>query len=207
MKFLFLLSLLGHSIASIGLLLGCLIHIPIVAVMLCPISVIPFMLTSSFFISLDTMPTYLRWLTVISPHRYTFAGLMEIEFADLRLHCDARELDMVVLASESANPEAFSYCSIIEGKQVLDLLSLPYDEYWTDVAALIVISVVFRVVAFLVLELSVRENQLQLNEMRRLVVKRVRTLPREVVAWMRKGTAAKRREMYQRQRRTYDADQ
>jgi hypothetical protein len=171
LKFLFMLSLLGHAISSIGLLLGCLVHVPIIAVMLCPLTVIPFMLTSGFFINLNTIPSYLAWITVLSPHRYTFAGLMGLEFIDLKLHCDQSEMVTVLLSPQSKAPQPFQYCSMILGRQVLDLLSLPHDEYWHDIGALIILSLVFRVLALGVLTASVRENQIKLKAARKRATK------------------------------------
>jgi hypothetical protein len=60
LSYLLLVSLLGHAVSSFGLLLGAAVPIPILAVLLCPLTVIPFMLTSGFFINLDGMPVYLR---------------------------------------------------------------------------------------------------------------------------------------------------
>lgn len=173
-KFLFLLSLLGHAVSSIGLLLGCLIPVPIIAVMLCPLTVIPFMLTSGFFINLTTIPSYLDWITVLSPHRYHFTGLMGLEFQSLQLHCDEDEISTVLLAPDSKTPELFQYCSMILGRQVLDMLSLPYDEYWIDVGALILLSFGFRLLAYLILVMSVRENRLKWKGWRRQIVRKVR---------------------------------
>jgi ABC-type multidrug transport system permease subunit len=177
-KFLFLLALLGHAIASIGLLLGCIIHIPIVAVMLCPLTVIPFMLTCGFFLNLNSIPNYLQWLTIISPHRYAFAGLMGLEFSGLKLHCDAGEMSTILLRGGGSTPEMFTYCSVISGQQVLDLLSLPPDEYNHDIVCLLVLCLVFRVLAFIVLEMSIRERQMQINALTRAVMKRSKMIVR-----------------------------
>jgi ABC-type multidrug transport system permease subunit len=181
-KFLFLLSLHGHAVASIGLLLGCLIHVPIIAVMLCPLTVIPFMLTSGFFINNTTMPRYLEWLAVLSPHRYFFEGAMGLEFRDLKLHCDESEISTILLAPTSNAPQSFRYCSTNNGGVILDLLSLPADSYWSDVGALIAICVCFRFAAYLVLAASVRENRLKLTAYRRRLVKSTLALAAAVMS-------------------------
>ena len=174
-RFLVLLSLLGHCISSIGLLLGAAIPLPIVAVMLCPLTVVPFMLTSGFFLNLTTMPLYLAWLAAISPHRYAFAAMMAVEFGDddMRLHCDPSETSVLTVAARnpSQTPESFEYCSMIKGTQVLDLLSLPHDCYASSVMALSVIAISFRITAFIVLTMSLRENRLKIKSLRTRIIK------------------------------------
>lgn len=188
-RFLFLLSLLGHCISSIGLLLGAAIPLPIVAVMLCPLTVVPFMLTSGFFLNLSTMPGYIAWLAVLSPHRHAFAAIMALEFGDddMRLHCDPPEMSVLTLAarSPSQTPESFSYCSMIKGTQVLDLLSLPHDCYATSAMALGVIAIAFRVAAFIVLTLSLRENRLKIKSYRTKAIKALQRAVTQCSDWKR----------------------
>ena len=194
LRFLVLLSLLGHCISSIGLLLGAAIPLPIVAVMLCPLTVVPFMLTSGFFLNLDSMPLYLAWLAALSPHRYAFSALMALEFgdADMLLHCDPDELSVVTVEarSPSQTPESFNYCSMIKGTQVLDLLSLPHDCYASSAMALCVIAISFRVLALIVLTLSLRENRLKIKSYRTRAIKALQRAAARGNEWRRGGVPA-----------------
>jgi len=196
-RFLVLLSLLGHCVSSIGLLLGCVCPLAIVAVMLCPITVIPFMLTSGFFINLTTIPVYLRWLTAISPHRYAFEGLMALEFHGLRLHCEPDEESSVLVGGDTSRPQHFTFCSMVRGTQVLDLLSLPYQPYTHDCIMLLVLSIAFRVLAGLVLHASVRENKLKMVEWRRKSIVRIR----EILRRCHHGVRSRWQQLKQRWRR------
>jgi hypothetical protein len=173
LSYLLLVSLLGHAVSSFGLLLGAAVPIPILAVLLCPLTVIPFMLTSGFFINLDGMPVYLRWLVTLSPHRYAFGAMMGIEFRELQLHCDEDEISSIVLQATSAAPERFSYCSMVRGSQVLSLLSLPADSFRRSVGALLLITLVVRCIAFGVLLLQVRERRMALDRYGRRVRKAI----------------------------------
>ena len=148
------------------------------ACQLCPLTVIPFMLTSGFFINLESMPRGLSWLVSLSPHGHAFSALMGLEFRTLELHCAPDELNEVVLRADSPAPERFQYCSMIRGTQVLDLLSLPYDCYNNSAMALVLIAIGFRVAAFAVLFLSVRENKQKAKRWRTAAIKRT-------LHWMR----------------------
>lgn len=142
----------------------------------CPLTVVPFMLTSGFFINLNTIPAYLSWITVLSPHRYAFAGLMGLELDGLVLHCDASEKNAVLIGGSTPTPLEFDYCSMVLGRQVLELFSLPRNEYITDVWALILLALGYRLVAFILLEASVRENRVKIREARRSFSRRLRRL-------------------------------
>ena len=130
------------------------------------------MLTSGFFINLESMPRGLSWLVSLSPHGHAFSALMGLEFRTLELHCAPDELNEVVLRSDSPAPERFQYCSMIRGTQVLDLLSLPYDCYNNSAMALVLIAIGFRLAAFAVLFLSVRENKQRAKRWRTAAIKR-----------------------------------
>ena len=96
---------------------------------------------------------------------------MGLEFREMELHCTPSEVSTVVIAPYSNAPQSFDYCSMIAGQQVLDLLSLPSNEYWTDVGALLFICVGFRSLAFVCLYCGVRENRLKLKAIRRRLMK------------------------------------
>jgi len=67
-------SVIGQSI---GLLVGALwVRRPDMAVFVAPVSTLPFILLSGFFVKIASMPSYLRPLTLISYWRYAFEAII-----------------------------------------------------------------------------------------------------------------------------------
>ncbi|XP_054713006.1 ATP-binding cassette sub-family G member 1-like [Uloborus diversus] len=87
--FLFSSIMISLVAQSVGMIIGAATSVQN-AVFLAPVISIPILLFSGFFISLDTIPTYLKWLSYISYIRYSYQSVLLSIYSMNRpeLHCD-----------------------------------------------------------------------------------------------------------------------
>ncbi|KAM7354392.1 ABC transporter expressed in trachea isoform 2-T2 [Cochliomyia hominivorax] len=119
---------------SLGLLIGAGMNIES-GVFLGPVTTIPTILFSGFFVNFDTIPGYLQWVTYVSYVRYGFEGAMVAIYGmdRAKLQCDAM------------------YCHYRSPKKFLEEMSMGNAEYWIDAVALLGIFIALRIIAYFVL--------------------------------------------------------
>ncbi|XP_053697469.1 ATP-binding cassette subfamily G member 4-like isoform X2 [Sabethes cyaneus] len=119
---------------SLGLLIGAGMSVE-TGVFLGPVSTIPIILFSGFFVNFDVIPTYLQWLTYVSYVRYGFEGAMVAVYGMNRAKLECSEV----------------YCHWRNPMKFLEEMSMDKAEYWIDATALFGFFIGLRIIAYFVL--------------------------------------------------------
>ncbi|XP_060651547.1 ATP-binding cassette sub-family G member 1 isoform X1 [Drosophila nasuta] len=130
-----LICVLNSLVAqSLGLLIGAGMNIE-TGVFLGPVTTIPTILFSGFFVNFDTIPAYLQWVTYVSYVRYGFEGAMVSIYGmdRAKLHCNE------------------IYCHHRVPKKFLEWMSMEDARFWVDAVALLGIFFALRIIAYFVL--------------------------------------------------------
>lgn len=127
---------------SLGLLIGAAMKIE-TGVYLGPVTTIPVVLFSGFFINFDAVPEYLSWLTYISYIRYGFEGAMLSIYGYNRekLKC------------------SIDFCHYRKPSQFLKYMSMNDANFWIDIGALTVFFIGIRIISYLVLRFKLKMMQ------------------------------------------------
>lgn len=129
---------------SLGLLVGAAFNIE-GGVFVGPISSIPMVLLSGFFVNLNDLPFYIKWLPYGSYIRYSFEGFLISIYGLNRPNLECNEI----------------FCYYKYPKKFLQQLSMKDDlnTYFIDVAVLSGIFVLLRVCAYFILRLKIFTNR------------------------------------------------
>ncbi|KAH0552364.1 hypothetical protein KQX54_009086 [Cotesia glomerata] len=124
---------------SIGLLIGAAMSVES-GMFIGPVSSVPIVLFSGFFIKFSAMPNYLSWLSYVSYIRYGFEGAMITVFGynRPRLKC------------------SIEYCHFRSPTKFLEEMAMLDAVYWIDVVALIGFLLLLRISTYFVLRLKLR---------------------------------------------------
>jgi ABC-type multidrug transport system permease subunit len=119
---LFILTLVFTSLAgnALGLTVASAFHDFNVASAVSPLIMMPLMFLSGFVVNTESIPAWLGWIQWLSPAKYAFASLTQIEFTGLDLQCAQSEFREV----HTPEGEALRLCMYTSGDDVLANLNI-----------------------------------------------------------------------------------
>ncbi|CAH8452547.1 unnamed protein product [Dicrocoelium dendriticum] len=140
-----LTSLVGQSL---GLVIGAATSLQ-VAVFLGPVTGIPILLFSGFFLSLDMIPNYLQWLSYVSFTRYSFSGALKVIYALNRTHLDCTR----------RRRSGTHFPCVREPSLVIEALNAGHHEVYVDYLVLVLFFVALRLLGYFILRWRIRGHR------------------------------------------------
>jgi len=134
---------------SIGLLLGAVAPSVPTAVFVAPVTGIPVLLFSGFFVNFDTIPKYMQWLTYVSFARYSWEGTIVAIYGNNRGTFDCDKPRCIFRSSKE----------VLEAMDVSeDALFLDNAKFYFDCFVLGCFFVSLRLITYLVLRYKVKST-------------------------------------------------
>jgi len=137
--------LVVQVVVSLGYFLSCAASKVDIALAIGPVVIIPFMLFGGFYLNTGDVG-WLIWLKYASWFQYGFSALM------------INQWEGVTNITCPAQPEDHFIPCITTGEQVLEQLSFDKGDFALDIGMLVVLSCIFRTLAFTVLALKARRK-------------------------------------------------
>lgn len=139
---------------SLGLLIGAGMSVE-TGVFLGPVSTIPTILFSGFFVTFDVIPNYLQWVTYISYVRFGFEGKKlenwrSSSSLNFLFPCQGAMVSIYGMNREKLECNEM-YCHYRNPEKFLELMSMSKANFWVDAGALAGIFIGLRVIAYFVL--------------------------------------------------------
>ncbi|CAH8463772.1 unnamed protein product [Schistosoma turkestanicum] len=138
-------SLVGQSL---GLVIGTATSLQ-VAVFLGPVTGIPILLFSGFFLNLYAIPKYLQWISFLSFTRYSFSGALKIIYGNNRtdLDCDRKRMTKM------------SYPCLGKPTMIFQALNIPDYNVSVDFGVLCIFFLFLRILGYYILRWRVRRRR------------------------------------------------